>query len=144
MKDLDKVREALRSQGLRITQSRLAVATILIRNKKNLLTSEEIFNRVQNSKMLKCDQVSVYRVLSTFEELGLIKKSIFKGEATRYMFNESRDRKHEHYFKCVSCHTIEPFEGCLVSKKEKELEKIGYKNLQHHLEITGLCPVCAQ
>ena len=38
---------------------------------------------------------------------------------------------------------IEPFEGCLVVKKERELEKKGYINLRHHLEITGVCPMCA-
>jgi len=147
MKKLNQVKEILQSHGLRITQSRLAVATILIKNSERPLTPEEIFNKVQNSKSLNCDQVSVYRTLTTFEELGLVKKSVFQGEAARYMLNESdrtQSHHHEHFFKCDSCDVIEPFEDCLVSKKEKELERSGYKNLHHHLEITGLCPSCAQ
>lgn len=146
MRKLNSIKQVLQHHGLRITQSRLAVATILIRNSERPLTSEEIFNKIRYSKSLNCDQVSVYRTLSVFEELALVKKSVFQGEAARYMLNESdrRQSHHEHYFKCDSCDVIEPFEDCLVSKKEEELERIGYKNLHHHLEITGLCPSCAQ
>lgn len=146
MNKLVQVKDILQDHGLRVTQSRLAVATILLR-RDSLLTADEIFSNIQKSKSLNCDQASVYRTLATFEELGLLKKSIFQGEPVRYMFDaftEADCNHHEHYFKCNRCNSIEPFSGCMVLKKEKELEKKGYKNLHHHLEITGLCPSCAQ
>ncbi|MGB0452998.1 MAG: Fur family transcriptional regulator [Bacteriovoracaceae bacterium] len=154
MNKLSQIKDILQSEGLRITQSRLSVATILIKNNA-LLTPEEIYNRILKSKTLSSDQASVYRTLSTFEELGLVKKSIFQGEPARYMLesfekkkcqghDHDHDHAHEHYFKCVKCKKIEPFTGCLVSQKEKELEKKGYRNLSHHLEITGICPSCAK
>ena len=147
MSGLDHVKTILQSHGLRVTKSRLAVATILIQNKSSLLTSVEIFKRITKAKKLNCDQVSVYRILSTFEQLGIARKNVFQGEAARYTFNEPSYgviyHRHEHFFKCDQCGIIEPFEGCLVSKKERELEKNGYRELNHHLEITGLCPKCA-
>ena len=147
MKKISQIKESLNSHHLRVTQSRLAVASILIKNSERALTPEEIFYRIQRSKSLSCDQVSVYRNLTTFEKLGLVKKSVFQGEAARYMLNNNAEKSgynHEHFFKCKSCDIVEPFEDCLVSKKEKELEKSGYKNLHHHLEISGLCPACAR
>lgn len=74
-------------------------------------------------------------------------KSILQGEAARYSYsepNEGNDHQHLHYFKCIQCDVIGPFSDCLVSKKEKELEKSGYRMLKHHLEIIGLCPSCAE
>lgn len=151
MSDIETVKSILKENGLRITQSRLAIAMVLIRNSDRPLTSEEIFNKIQVSKVLNCNQVSVYRTLIAFEELRLVQKSNFQGDASRYImsirnkkYDCSHDHDHEHFFKCNSCNKIESFGGCLVSKKEKELESAGYRNLEHHLEITGLCPKCAK
>ncbi len=147
MESLNEIKSLLKSKQLRVTQTRLAVATILLNNKEKPLTSEEIFNKIQKSKKYDCDQVSVYRILSTYDEIGFIKKSNFQGEASRYILSnmeENNSLGHEHYFKCTACNYIKPFHNCFVSSKERELEKNGFKNLKHHLEITGLCPKCAK
>ena len=75
MQDIEKIKTALKENGLRVTKSRIAVATILIKNYGKPLSSEEIYQKVKSSKILNCDQVSVYRTLSKFEELNLVKKS---------------------------------------------------------------------
>ena len=146
MNQLKQVRNILQSHALRITQSRLAVASILIKN-NTLLTPEEIYKQIQRSKKLSCDQVSVYRTLAIFEQLGLVKKSTFQGEPSRYMLDiikRKNTHHHEHFFKCNGCNIIKPLKGCLISKQEKKLEEDGYRDLTHHLEITGLCPSCAE
>ncbi len=150
MNKIETIKEILKTEGLRITQGRIAVADLLIRNQNQFFSPEEIFLRISKSKKYDCDQVSVYRTLTKFEELAIVTKSSFKGEAARYKFNDNQfikshkhKHKHEHFFKCESCGVIEPFEDCLVLKKERELEQKGYKQLAHHLEITGICPDCA-
>lgn len=146
MNEIDAIKQILKTEKLRITQSRLVVAEFLIKNQGKFFTSEEIYQEIQNSKQYDCDQVSIYRTLTAFEKLAIVSKTSFKGEAARYKFNEdlmTTSRSHEHFFKCTICSIIEPFEGCFVSKKEKELEKKGYKKLSHHLEIIGVCPKCA-
>tara|TARA_B100000927_G_scaffold279195_1_gene262591 strand:+ start:326 stop:763 length:438 start_codon:yes stop_codon:yes gene_type:complete len=140
--NIDSIKEILKKNNLRITQSRLAVSSILLEAGGRPLTPEEIFSKIQVSSKYNCDQVSVYRVLATFDELKLVMKSSFYGEASRYVLCESK-KDHQHYFKCYSCNLIEPLKGCVVTRKEKELEEVGYKNLRHHLEIVGLCPSCA-
>lgn len=144
--DIDKVTKTLKSNSLRVTSTRIAVANILIKNSNFYLTAEDIFDEINKSKGIKCDQVSVYRILATFEELEIVKKSDFNNDASRYCINnsfESKSHTHEHYFKCIKCLTIEAFSECFILKKEKELEKNGYRQLSHHIEITGLCPACA-
>ena len=109
------------------------------------MSSEEIFMEVSASKDFDCDQASVYRTLTKFEQLGIVAKSSFNGEAARFKFALAghRPRPHEHYFKCFDCGEIEALNDCLVAKKERELESKGYRSLSHHLEIVGLCPQCA-
>lgn len=140
---LEAIVASIKQASLRVTKSRLAVAKILLEHPSQFLTPEEIFQIIQKKSDSSCDQVSVYRILARFEELGIVKKSEFQKEAARYMLHEPTEHHHEHYFKCTECLTIEPFTDCLISKKEKELHANGYRNLHHHLEITGLCPTCA-
>ena len=145
MKKLNEIKELIKNNNMRITQSRLAVASTLLRNHSKYLTAEDIFNKINASQKYNCDQVSVYRILTTFEEIGLVHKSIFQGEATRYaIFDKKENRgEHNHYFKCKACSVVESLNGCLVAKKENELKSLGYTSLEHHLEITGYCPSCS-
>lgn len=141
---IDKIQLLLKEHSLRVTKTRLAMAEILLDYNDQYLSSEEIFH-ILNETSIGCDQVSVYRILTKYEELGIVKKSEFHHEAARYRIQDSSISKHnhEHYFKCTNCLNIESFHDCFISKKEKELSAKGYKNLSHHLEITGLCPSCA-
>ena len=145
--DIDYISEILKKESLRITKSRLAVAEIFLSNKEAYLTPEAIFKKILKKKGMSCDQVSVYRILTKFEEIGLVRKSNFHNDASRYILDESlgekKNHKHEHYFKCISCLSIEAFSDCFVSAKEKELKDNGYTKLDHHIEITGLCPRCS-
>jgi len=138
---LSDIKAFLQSRKLRVTHSRLAVATILIRNESSFFTPEEIYTRIVNSKKLSCDQVSVYRVLSTFEELGLVSKNVFQGEAARYKYTglaKQGQHNHQHFFKCNVCDVIEALEGCFVRKKERELTQLLVVPVQAAYRFTSL------
>lgn len=145
---IEKIVETLKKKSLRVTKSRLSVAEVLVKNSEKFLTSEGVFNIISKKKNLSCDQVSVYRILTTFEELGIVVKSQFHNEAARYSLSKNLGEKHSHshvhYFKCNNCNKVEPFRNCFISKKEKELIAKGYSNLSHHIEINGLCPTCSK
>lgn len=149
MKKAEKTyREELQKNGLKVTKSRMSVFNILFYSSSVFLSPEEIFEKIKKSKLHQCDRTSVYRVLSSLEGIGLVKASHFQGEASKYqlhLHDEHCDHAHEshdHYFKCVSCKTIETIGDCLFESKLKELSKLGYKSISHHFEISGLCPQC--
>lgn len=130
---------------MRVTSSRIAVATVLIKNNQ-FLSAEEIFKKITLSQNLKCDQASVYRTLTIFEKLKIITSSHFQGEPSRFklsFFEDQGEKEHSHFFKCDKCQKIEPFSGCFLPEKERELKKLGYSQLSHHLEIRGICPSCS-
>jgi Fe2+ or Zn2+ uptake regulation protein len=146
MVTIEQIIRKLKLSHLRVTKSRLAVSKVMLKNRGLFLTTEEIHQELIKVRGQKCDLVSVYRILSTFEGLGIVKKTEFQAEAARYGLVSSLGAEHhyhEHFFKCTNCLTIEPFDDCFFSKKEKQLRASGYKNISHHVEITGLCPSCA-
>lgn len=142
MDRLENIKSKLQASGMRITKPRLAVAKILIEHAGCPLSPEEIHQKTLSLKGISCDQVSVYRALSKFKDLGLATKSSFQGEAARYKLAGLNPPRHEHFFKCRQCQNVESFNECFVSKKERLLEAAGYKNVSHHLEISGVCPKC--
>ena len=143
---IENIKELIKNAGLRVTQPRIDVASILERNKGKLLTPEEIYLKIKNSKTMQCDQASVYRVLTKFEELGIVTKNTFQGEASRYMIDNCghTHKHHHHFFKCTKCKKIEPLDGCFFTAAEKKMKDRGYSNLNHHIEVTGTCPKCTK
>jgi Fur family ferric uptake transcriptional regulator len=148
MKKLDEFKQELQSHGLRVTKSRISVFSVLVNNQHKFLSPDEILEKINQSNLDQCDRASVYRVLSSLEEIGLVKSSQFQGEATKYQVhfhtsdcNNCQD-EHEHYFKCIQCETIEPIGECLFDKNLQELSKKGYVTLSHHFEVSGYCPQC--
>ena len=146
MRALEQLITVLQSKNHRVTKSRVAVAKALIDNINTPLSAEELFHEIQQQNDSQCDLTSVYRTLSTYEQLNLVRRNVFQGDAARFiltLFDTDEGASHQHYFKCVACNAIEAFDDCILSKKERELERHGYKNLTHHIEITGICPECA-
>ena len=144
MKTISDFKSIFKESGLRFTKSRAVILDTLLKNQKSFLTIEELFLKASKKKESDCDQTTVYRTLLKLEELGLVQKGIFHGEAAKYRLKVTIDRhEHEHFFKCIKCSEIETFHDCRVSSKEQDLIKKGYSQLIHHLEIYGLCPSCS-
>lgn len=149
---LEFFKNYLKEKGLRVTQNRIAVFSILEKNENSFLSPDEIFEKVKKSKNFQCDRVSVYRALSSFEEIGIVNTSHFQGEAVKYQihFHPKHEEDnchdchsdHQHYFKCKSCTKVFPIGDCLFDDKLKELEKLGFKCEGHHFEVLGICPDC--
>jgi len=141
----DNLRKILKEASLRVTNPRLIIGKILHEKRNEFWSVDDIFDLISSKKDTSCDHVTVYRTINSFEKKGLIKKSIFNGEATRYQWNgdeEKTTKRHNHFFKCSKCLAVEPIKGCAFHQYEKDLENKGYQNLSHHFEITGLCPKC--
>ena len=142
-KSLQKI---LKRNHLRVTQPRLAIIKVLEKNQDRFLTSEELFHLVQQSDGPHCDKVSVYRILNTFKKLNIVTKSDFCGEASKFRLSPnlfSKGSSHQHFFRCLHCNDIKELEECLVEQQIRHMETQGYKNIGHHLEMSGICPSCA-
>jgi Fe2+ or Zn2+ uptake regulation protein len=100
-------------------------------------TAEELHQRMEKGM---CDLVTVYRCLTTMEELNIVRRCDFGDGAYRYEFNTGEH--HHHHVICRSCHSVETLDVCVADSLERIARQMGYANVTHTLELFGVCADC--
>lgn len=105
------------------------------------LTAEEIARRVHEIEP-EVNLASVYRSLSLFSELGLIRESTIESGGPAY-WELAHDDDHFH-LRCRSCLSVEHHRGETVEEVRRHLaEDHGFIAEEIDLTVTGLCATCA-
>lgn len=137
----DKMVQALRDQGLRITAARRAICTILADSHAEHLTAADIFDRADAIAELSVDQSTVYRTLETLEDSGLVQHTHMGHGALVYHLAD--DPPHQHLV-CADCgRTMAVPEAELASFFTGITEATGFVPDPSHVALSGLCPECA-
>ena len=96
----DDLVAVLRTNGLRITQPRMAVCAVIAERHGEHLTATSIFEAVQASAEGEVDIASVYRTLDVLEEAGAIEHGhIGHGPTVNHL---AEDADHQHLV-CSRC-----------------------------------------
>lgn len=125
----------LKKTGLKITAPRKEILKIL---SSNPMSAQEAW-AILKQKNLEADLVTVYRTLELFENLGMVRKTVFEDKIARF---EIVSDSHHHHLVCVKCGLIEDVE---VDERKfvKEIEKSSnFKVERHSLEFFGFCRRC--
>ena len=133
----DDFRVMLKNNGFKITAARLEILKIFSTINKPVNASF-IFNKL----IKKTNEVTVYRIISSFEEKGLLKKVDLRKDSTYFELNAD----HHHHMVCVKCGEIEDFiENREIEKILKKVigESKKFKKIKEHsLELFGYCKEC--
>ena len=130
-----KTTNPLREAGLKSTPGRRAVLDMLTKASAPL-SPEQVFAKV-GSKV--CDRATVYRILESLGEAGLLQRVILAGK-TLYLPEESSN--HHHHIVCRKCRSTVCLDECLLSPLEKKAKQLGFHDIRHSLHFTGLCAKC--
>ena len=96
---------------------------------------DELYNRVSRLDP-KISIATVYRTVKLFEESGILTKHEFKGGKARYeALNESH---HDHLIDIKTGEIIEFVDNDIEALQKKVAEKLGYKLVDHKLELYGV------
>jgi len=120
-------------QGLRLTDQRRIIARIMSESEDHP-DVDELHKRV-NKIDSKISIATVYRTVKLFEEAGIVAKHEFKGTKARY-----EQTTHEHHDHLIDINTGEITEFVneeIESLQKKVAEKLGYKLVDHRLELYG-------
>lgn len=132
-----KSMNSFKDYGIKSTNSRNAVMEIIINN-KSPLDANEILEGLRK-KGLSTDQATVYRILNTFYEKGIVKRIEIGEGKYRYEI----EKAHHHHLVCTNCGRIEDIEIDLTEDFDREISiKKGFKVRSHSLEFFGLCKTC--
>ncbi len=135
----EKFSRLLRRNKLKVTQPRLSVLNI-ISDKDTAISQPELEKLLGDA----VDRVTLYRVLATFEEKGILHKIFdLHGTATYALCSTDCDEHHHHdehvHFICASCNSI----YCLDDFKMPKIDlPDGYQLHSIGVNAVGLCAQC--
>jgi Fur family peroxide stress response transcriptional regulator len=125
----------LREHGLRVTLPRLAVLEYLAGSKSHP-TAEEVGEAV-NRLVPTASRASVYNVLHSLADAGLVDELVFDDAVTRYDANLAR----HHHFVCTRCRRVDD----VAWEADAPLGATPEGHVVESVQVTfrGLCRACA-
>lgn len=128
----------LKKVGLKVTPARKQIFDLFTID-CNPINVEFIFSKLKSKSI---NQVTIYRTLASFEQVGIIKKVDVHKDSAYYEFATH----HHHHIICNDCGKTEGFENCDIAKISKDVLKKSKEFSivdQHSLELFGLCKDCS-
>lgn len=129
----------LKKAGLKVTVPRLKILEILEHSKERHLSAEDVY-RVLIESGEEIGLATVYRVLTQFEEAGLVIRHHF--EEGHSVFEVDQGLHHDHLV-CVKCGRVEEFVDSIIEQRQQAVAKrAGFVITDHSLNIYGTCQGC--
>jgi Fur family ferric uptake transcriptional regulator len=129
----------LRKKGLKHTSQRETVLRLFLEAPKHL-SVDELAARVRQADP-GIGYSTVYRTLKLFTECGLALESKFLHE--KACFEHGYKIAPHNHLVCTRCGTVSEFTDPLIpAVTEKICRGLDFKNLEHRVEIYGLCSSC--
>lgn len=107
-------------------------------------SAESIYKALSNEGE-EIGLATVYRVLTQFENKGLVERHRFEGDnqVSNQSVYELNVKGHHDHIVCVSCHKVEEFYDEMIESRQKEVAAVkGYEVTGHSLTLYGICPAC--
>ena len=95
--------DGLKNSGLKATVPRLKILDIFQRAKQTHMSAEDVF-RLLILENFDIGLATVYRVLTQFEQAGLLTRSQFEGGKSLYELNHGQ---HHDHLVCLDCGHVE-------------------------------------
>lgn len=133
------VSSELKASGLKATLPRMKILEIFQRSSHDgvrHLSAEDVYKALL-AVNLDVGLATVYRVLTQFEQAGLLTRSNF--DAGRAVFELNEGAHHDHLV-CLTCGRVEEFVDAEIEQRQKRiaLEK-GFALRDHALALYGEC-----
>jgi Fur family ferric uptake transcriptional regulator len=126
----------LRSVGLKATLPRLKIINVFERSGVRHLTAEDVYRQLL-ADGLDVGLATVYRVLTQFEQAGLLIRHHF--ETGKAVF-ELNDEKHHDHLVCLTCGRVEEFFDAEIEKRQTKIAKErGFTIHEHALYLYAEC-----
>ena len=120
-------------KGVRLTGQRKVIARVMSESTDHP-DVDELHKRVSKHDS-KISIATVYRTVKLFEEAGIVAKHDFKGNKARY--EETPQEHHDHLIDVNTGEITEFVDKDIEKLQQKVAEKLGYKLVDHRLELYG-------
>ncbi len=128
--------DELKSTGLKATLPRLKIMQIFQSGEQRHMTAEDVY-RVLLNERTDIGLATVYRVLTQFEQAGLLLRSHFESGKSVYELNEGT---HHDHLVCLDCGRVEEFHDAEIERRQTAVAKAkGFALEEHALSLYARC-----
>ena len=128
--------EELKSTGLKATLPRLKILDVFQKGAQRHMTAEDVF-RVLLEARSDIGLATVYRVLTQFEQAGILSRSHFESGRAVYEINEGT---HHDHLVCLDCGKVEEFYDGEIERRQHAVAKAkGFDIAEHALSLYAHC-----
>lgn len=126
----------LKNAGLKATLPRLKIIALFEASAQRHMTAEDVYKQLLGEG-LDIGLATVYRVLTQFEQAGLLVRHHFESGKAVFELNEG---KHHDHLVCMQCGRVEEFFDPDIEKRQKKIARErGYEIREHALYLYVEC-----
>lgn len=132
--------EDLKSIGLKVTLPRLKILDLFQKlaqdGGERHITAEDVYRHLLADDM-DVGLATVYRVLTQFEQAGLLQRHHFESGKATFELNEGH---HHDHLVCIQCGRVEEFFDPEIEKRQNEIvRQRGFELREHALYLYAEC-----
>lgn len=128
--------QSLKSIGLKATYPRLRILDLFQNTETRHLTAEDVY-RMLIADGMDIGLATVYRVLTQFEQAGLLERHYF--EAGKAVFELNEGGHHDHLV-CLQCGAVEEFFDAEIERRQERIaHERGFQVREHALYLYVDC-----
>ena len=126
----------LKTHGLKATAPRLRILSLFETSKVRHLSAEDVYRLLMNEG-IDVGLATVYRVLTQFEQAGMLERHHFESGKAVFELNEGH---HHDHLVCLQCGRVEEFYDAEIEKRQTRVARDrGFAIREHSLYLYADC-----
>jgi Fur family ferric uptake transcriptional regulator len=128
--------QSLKESGLKSTLPRRKILEVFETSRERHLSAEDVY-KLLIAEGIEIGLATVYRVLTQFEQAGLLSRQHF--ETGKAVFELNQGGHHDHLL-CMQCGRVEEFYDAEIEKRQNEIARQrGFQLHGHSLALYADC-----
>ena len=128
--------DELKNNGLKATLPRLKILEVFQNGLLRHMTAEDVFRQLINDNA-DIGLATVYRVLTQFEQAGILSRNHFESGKAVYELNEGQ---HHDHMVCLDCGRVEEFYDAQIESRQQAVAQAkGFVIADHALSLYAHC-----
>lgn len=128
--------DEIKNSGLKATLPRIKVLEVFQRSTRRHLSAEDVYKALL-AEDADIGLATVYRVLTQFEQAGLLTRNHF--EAGKAVFELNQGHHHDHLV-CLTCGKVEEFFDEAIEQRQHAIARErGFELQEHSLSLYAVC-----
>jgi Fur family ferric uptake transcriptional regulator len=128
--------DEIKNSGLKATLPRIKILEVFQKTQQRHMTAEDVYKALLDERA-DIGLATVYRVLTQFEQAGLLSRNHFESGKAVFELNEGH---HHDHLVCLSCGRVEEFYDPQIEERQHAIAKErGFTLQEHSLALYASC-----